>query len=169
MKGIPVLQPICCVSDVPVMQPNAAADLAATFKALADPTRVAIVNRLSTADSVCVCDLTAAFELSQPTISHHLRILREAGIADAERNAPVGPYSVDFFWRAARVAVEVDSYQWHSGPAAFKRDRRKDAYLRDHGLDVIRVSWEMLDQPLPLVARIVQAIERRTQKMLKQP
>jgi len=98
-----------------------------------------------------------------------LGILREAGIGDAQRNAPVGPYTVDFLWRTAGVVVEVDSYQWHSGPAAFKRDRRKDAYLRDHGLDVIRVSWEMLDQPLPLVARIVQAIERRTQKMLKQP
>jgi ArsR family transcriptional regulator len=95
MKGIPVLQPICCVSDVPVMQPNAAADLAATFKALADPTRVAIVNRLSTADSVCVCDLTAAFELSQPTISHHLRILREAGIVAAERRGTWAYYRLE--------------------------------------------------------------------------
>ena len=46
---------------------------------------VAIVNRLSTTAEVCVCDLTAAFELSQPTVSHHLRILREAGLIEAER------------------------------------------------------------------------------------
>ena len=98
-----------------------------------------------------------------------LQILREAGIGDADRNAQIGPYSVDFLWRNAGVVVEADSYRWHSGPAAFKRDRRKDAYLRDHGLDVIRVTWEMMDSPLPLVARIVRAIERRTQKMLKQP
>ena len=46
---------------------------------------MAIVNRLSTADEVCVCDLNAAFDLSQPTISHHLRILREAGLVEAAR------------------------------------------------------------------------------------
>ena len=55
------------------------------FKALADPTRVAIVNRLAAVDEVCVCDLTSAFELSQPTISHHLRLLRDAGLVEAER------------------------------------------------------------------------------------
>jgi ArsR family transcriptional regulator, arsenate/arsenite/antimonite-responsive transcriptional repressor len=55
------------------------------FKALADPTRVAIVNRLSAVPEACVCDLTAAFELSQPTISHHLRILRDTGLIEVER------------------------------------------------------------------------------------
>ena len=67
------------------MAPKAAERLAGVFKALADPTRVAIVNRLSKADTVCVCDLTAAFELSQPTISHHLRILRDAGLVESSR------------------------------------------------------------------------------------
>jgi ArsR family transcriptional regulator len=81
---LPVLQPICCSGDPP-MDRVAADTLAVIFKALGDPTRVAIVNRLATADSVCVCDLNAAFELSQPTISHHLRILRDAGLVEAER------------------------------------------------------------------------------------
>ena len=85
MKSLTVLQPICCVTDAPPMAHDAAKVLADTFKALADPTRVAIVNRLSSTDAVCVCDLTDAFELSQPTISHHLRILREAGLVEAER------------------------------------------------------------------------------------
>ena len=85
MKAPAVLEPICCVSDAPPLRREAAERLAATFKALSDPTRVAIVNRLSTAESVCVCDLTRAFELSQPTISHHLRILRDAGLVEAER------------------------------------------------------------------------------------
>jgi DNA-binding transcriptional ArsR family regulator len=67
------------------MERDAAERLAVTFKALADPTRVAIVNRLSSLSTVCVCDLTAAFELSQPTISHHLRVLRDAGLVEAER------------------------------------------------------------------------------------
>jgi ArsR family transcriptional regulator len=85
MKTLPVLQPICCTTDAPPLDRAAAADLAACFRALADPTRVAIVHRLAAAESLCVCDLTAAFELSQPTISHHLRILREVGLVEAER------------------------------------------------------------------------------------
>jgi ArsR family transcriptional regulator, arsenate/arsenite/antimonite-responsive transcriptional repressor len=85
MKTLPVLQPLCCDPDTPPMPRRAAEDLAAAFKALSDPTRVAIVNRLSTVPEVCVCDLTATFELSQPTISHHLRILRDAGLIEANR------------------------------------------------------------------------------------
>ena len=69
------------------MPRSAAENLATIFKALGDPTRVAIVNRLATAESLCVCDLTSAFDLSQPTISHHLRVLREAGLVEAERRA----------------------------------------------------------------------------------
>jgi ArsR family transcriptional regulator, arsenate/arsenite/antimonite-responsive transcriptional repressor len=76
---------MCCGPDVPVMPAAAAADLAAVFKALSDPTRVSIVNRLAGATEVCVCDLTAAFDLAQPTISHHLRLLRDAGLVEAER------------------------------------------------------------------------------------
>ena len=85
MKALPVLQPLCCGPDTPVMPAGAAAQLALTFKALADPTRVSIVNRLASSDECCVCDLTAAFDLSQPTVSHHLRILRDAGLVEAER------------------------------------------------------------------------------------
>jgi ArsR family transcriptional regulator len=59
--------------------------LAAQFKALADPTRVGIVNALASTKEVCVCNLTAAFDLSQPTISHHLKILREAGLVQVTR------------------------------------------------------------------------------------
>lgn len=85
MKTLPVLQPLCCGPSTPPLAPPAREELADRFRALADPTRVAIVNRLAAADEVCVCDLTAAFELSQPTISHHLRVLREAGIVESSR------------------------------------------------------------------------------------
>src|SRR3989440_7762181 len=85
MQALPVLQCICCGSDAPPLEKDSAATLAERFRALADPTRVAIVNRLSGADELCVCDLTAAFELSQPTISHHLKILREAGLVESAR------------------------------------------------------------------------------------
>ncbi|QSB17340.1 helix-turn-helix transcriptional regulator [Natronosporangium hydrolyticum] len=56
------------------------------FKALGDPVRLRLLSLLaSQPEPVCVCDLTAPFELSGPTISHHLRVLREAGLIDGER------------------------------------------------------------------------------------
>ena len=85
MKTIASLPVLCCGPGVATLAPAESDALAARFKALADPTRVAIVNRLAAADECCVCDLNAAFDLSQPTISHHLRILREAGLVEAER------------------------------------------------------------------------------------
>jgi ArsR family transcriptional regulator len=92
MKNLPVLQPLCCGPDVPPLDPDAAQDLAETFKALADPTRVAIVNRLAAGDACCVCDLTDAFDLAQPTVSHHLRILRDAGLVSSERRGTFAYY-----------------------------------------------------------------------------
>ena len=85
MQALPVLPAICCGSDAPPLPQEAAAELADRFRALADPTRVAIINRLAGATELCVCDLTAAFALSQPTVSHHLRILREAGLVESSR------------------------------------------------------------------------------------
>ena len=85
MKALSVLQPLCCGPDTPPLPEPARHELAARFKALADPTRIGIVNRLACADELCVCDLTDAFELSQPTISHHLKVLREAGLVESSR------------------------------------------------------------------------------------
>ena len=82
MKTLPV---ICCGPATAPLAPAERESLAERFKALADPTRVAIVNRLASVDECCVCDLNDAFDLSQPTISHHLRILREAGLVEATR------------------------------------------------------------------------------------
>jgi very-short-patch-repair endonuclease len=90
-----------------------------------------------------------------------LELLRAAGIPDPQRNVAIGPYVVDFLWREARLVIEVDSYTWHSSSRAFSRDRRKDAFLADRGLTVVRVTWEMMDQPLPLIARIARAIAPR--------
>jgi len=55
------------------------------LQALADPVRLAIVRQLATAPEVCACDFTSCCDVSQPTVSHHLRILREAGVVSSER------------------------------------------------------------------------------------
>jgi ArsR family transcriptional regulator len=85
MQALPLLPQICCGPETPPLREAERTELATRFKALADPTRVAIVNSLSAADEVCVCNLTATFDLSQPTISHHLKILREAGLVESTR------------------------------------------------------------------------------------
>jgi ArsR family transcriptional regulator len=66
---------------------TAAAGLAQIFRALGDPVRLRLVSLIGAhqGGEVCVCDLTSAFSLTQPTISHHLKVLREAGIIDSER------------------------------------------------------------------------------------
>ncbi|TML14815.1 MAG: helix-turn-helix transcriptional regulator [Actinobacteria bacterium] len=85
MKSIAVLPALCCGPDTSPLSEPERDRLAVRFKALADPTRVAIINYLSAADEVCVCNLTGSFDLSQPTISHHLKILREAGLVESSR------------------------------------------------------------------------------------
>src|SRR5262245_34141480 len=92
MNTLPVLPPLCCAPALPPMDPDAAEDVAAVCKALADPTRVAIVSRLASGEMCCVCDLTDVFELSQPTVSHHLRILRDAGLVESERRGTFAYY-----------------------------------------------------------------------------
>jgi len=55
------------------------------LSALADPTRLAIVRQLANGSETCACDFTSCCDVAQPTVSHHLRVLREAGVVTSER------------------------------------------------------------------------------------
>ena len=69
---------------------------AALFKALADPTRVRIVSLLArSGEPVCVCDLTPVLDVSQPTVSHHLKKLVQAGLLEREQRGVWAYYSLD--------------------------------------------------------------------------
>ena len=59
--------------------------LAAALRVVADPARLRLLNLIAAADEVCVCDLTEPLGLSQPTISHHLKVLTEAGFLEREK------------------------------------------------------------------------------------
>jgi ArsR family transcriptional regulator, arsenate/arsenite/antimonite-responsive transcriptional repressor len=78
----------CCpgLAEAPLGAESAAA-LATVFKALGDPVRLRLLSMIASRQGgeVCVCEMTPAFELSQPTISHHLKLLRQAGLIDCER------------------------------------------------------------------------------------
>ena len=77
----------CCEPFVyPDVEPAQAERLASLAKALGDPIRLQLVDVLRKhAGRVCVCELTPLFDVGQPTVSHHLKVLREAGIVDSER------------------------------------------------------------------------------------
>jgi ArsR family transcriptional regulator len=77
----------CCE---PVVYPDVeraqAQRMAAIAKALADPVRLTLIDVLRKhAGKVCVCELVPLFELSQPTVSHHLKVLRDAGLVESEK------------------------------------------------------------------------------------
>ena len=82
MKELHLVDQPCCAPGAPPLPNESAAALASRFKALADPARIAIVNRLAGRGEVCVCELTEPLGLSQPTVSHHLKVLREAGLVE---------------------------------------------------------------------------------------
>ncbi|MGZ0145995.1 ArsR/SmtB family transcription factor [Kribbella sp. WER1] len=77
----------CCASiSTSALDEARAAEGASVFKALADPVRLRLFSMItSAAGEICVCDLTPQFEVSGPTISHHLKVLRAAGLVDCER------------------------------------------------------------------------------------
>jgi len=87
----------CCVPLAgSEMSEDDATATATVFKALADPNRVRIVNLLATAgESVCVCNLTPQLDLSQPTVSFHLKKLVEAGLVEREQRGVWAYYSVN--------------------------------------------------------------------------
>ena len=78
---------VCCEPVVyPEIERAAAERLATVAKALGDPVRMQLVDVLKQhAGKVCVCELVPLFDISQPTLSHHLKKLREAGVVDSER------------------------------------------------------------------------------------
>ena len=63
--------------------------------ALADPTRLAIVRQLASESETCACDFTTCCDVGQPTVSHHLRVLREAGVVVSERRGQQIFYRLD--------------------------------------------------------------------------
>lgn len=92
----PCCPPLACAP----MSQEAAEDLAPLFKAIADPMRLRLLSLIACHEGgeTCVCDLTAVFDVTAPTISYHLKILREAGLIESERRGT---------WRYYRISPAV--------------------------------------------------------------
>jgi ArsR family transcriptional regulator len=83
-EALPLRVRGCCAPVARPLTGRRAEDLAAVFHAIADPTRVQMLHMLKAATApICVCDFTAAFDLGQPTVSHHLTKLRDAGFVSS--------------------------------------------------------------------------------------
>ncbi|AZG48054.1 ArsR/SmtB family transcription factor [Gordonia insulae] len=82
----------------------------AVLKALGDPVRLRLLSEVAAhpGGEACVCDISGSFDLSQPTISHHLKVLREAGLVTSERRATWVYYRVDTEALTAAIAVLGD-------------------------------------------------------------
>ena len=94
--GVRTTTGCCAPLAAPILSDAEAEATAGLFKALADPHRVRIVNLLATsAEPVCVCDLTEALGVSQPTTSHHLKKLVDAGLLRREQRGVWAYYSLN--------------------------------------------------------------------------
>jgi len=110
---LPVLQPdqLACCSPVTggVVSNETAETLARMFKALGDPTRVKLLSMIAAAPEAeaCICDMTEPVGLSQPTVSHHMKLLVEAGLATREQRGKWAYYRVvPDVLRSLSVALE---------------------------------------------------------------
>ncbi len=83
-----------------------AGDLALMFKALGDPVRLRLLSMVAShaGGEACVCEISPAFDLTQPTISHHLRVLREAGLLQCERRG-----TWVYYWVVPSALVQLSA------------------------------------------------------------
>jgi ArsR family transcriptional regulator, arsenate/arsenite/antimonite-responsive transcriptional repressor len=120
MKTLQLADAPCCAPGAPLLPRDQREQLAAQFKALSDPTRLAIVNQLAGSGECCVCNLEP-LGLSQPTISHHLKILREAGLVESTRR---GTWA---YYRLVPEAVGALAFALGGGDQDDSGQRRDDA------------------------------------------
>jgi ArsR family transcriptional regulator len=115
----------CCQPVAPPLPSAEAEAVAWLHRALGDPTRVQMVHILArAAEPVCVCDFTAAFDLGQPTVSHHLAKLREAGIVSSFKRGIWAFYQLNpEMSEMARKLVAS-----HFGPAVDRQKGRRHRF-----------------------------------------
>lgn len=97
MTNPPVLSPACCepLTQAP-LSADQATDLAHTLKAIADPARLRLLSLLAGQPNgeMCVCDLTEPLGLAQPTVSHHVKVLTDAGLLTREKRGTWAYYAI---------------------------------------------------------------------------
>ena len=100
-----------------------AGDLARMFNALGDPVRLQLLSRVASHDGgeACVCDLSVGLDLAQPTISHHLKVLRETGLLECERRG-----TWVYYWMVPSALAQLSAVL---GPTDLNADQIDTAQL----------------------------------------
>jgi hypothetical protein len=105
-----------------------------------------------------ITTLREALDLDLPGESElqrrFLKLCRDAGLPEPEREAQLGAYHADFFWPHANLVVETDGRSFHDRRAAFESDRERDLDLAAIGIRTLRVTWRMVTGPSKLVATL---------------
>lgn len=96
LDQLPTTDACCAPAEAPTLGAEEAKQQALVFKALADPNRLRLLSIIKAASSgaTCVCDLTDPLDLSQPTVSHHLKVLVEAGLLQREKRGTWAYFSL---------------------------------------------------------------------------
>ncbi|WIX98901.1 metalloregulator ArsR/SmtB family transcription factor [Amycolatopsis mongoliensis] len=114
-KQLPVVALDACCSPLAhePLNEDQAVELSKLFKAMADPVRLRLLSLIAShaGGEACVCDLTDAFDLTGPTISHHLKVLRESGLITGERRGTWVYYRIhpEVLARLSAVLVPGDA------------------------------------------------------------
>ncbi len=112
-----------------------------------------------------LCDESAMTITRSRAEKAFLKLIRDARLPAPQVNQRLGRYEPDFMWREQRLIVELDSYQFHAGPAGFQNDREKDLVYRDAGFDVLRPTRNhVIHQPARVLVSVVRALERSGNK-----
>lgn len=92
-----------------------------------------------------------------------LDLVRSGGLPLPETNVVIHGYEADFLWRAERIAVEVDGFEFHASRRSFENDHRRDVDLAAHGIHVIRITWrQLVDEPGTILVCLARALTLAT-------
>jgi ArsR family transcriptional regulator len=108
MSSLPIVTECCAPLLETPLSAEDAERLAGWYRVLGDPARLRLLSMIAARDEVCACDLVEPLGISQPTVSHHLKVLYEAGLADREKRGRwvyyrAVPERIDILGRALRA------------------------------------------------------------------
>jgi very-short-patch-repair endonuclease len=96
-----------------------------------------------------------------------LSLVREAGLPGPEMNTVIAGYELDAYWETERFAVELDTYDYHGGRAAFERDRVRQENLKLAGIEMVRITGARMDREPRAVARRLRRLLRQRRQELE--
>lgn len=164
-KGLPVTSPSLTVLDlapVNIRLAESALNEALLHRLTSEPEMRSLLERIpghrGAAGMRRLLDASGGGFSRQAGEKAMTKLIRAAGLPKPLRNRRAHGFELDYFWPDLRLNIELDGYQWHSTRARLNSDRNRDADLVAHGVQVLRISYDQLEDPMRVVAVIAAAI-----------